>query len=381
MVTSRSPGGGGRVSSLNVLKSIVCGGNLKCLRGSCAAPFLRRTKTSRFRPAGQRNDSRVAGLSGGRNGVRAGMAAPAPMCRRRDWSAIAALAAGLQSSLEMHGAVVTRRQSVTGMARLAACLVLAFATIVTPPPAVAQQRLPDSVVPVQQHTHVWCWLAVGEMVFRHYGIPTANHSPYPAAYQCGIVGSLAYQPPNVHPCVGDCGLCTVPAGSAQGVVYMLRRYPVRAGGPFIDTVYRPQPLSLQQVRAEIDAGNPVIVGISPSGRPPAFSSEHVAVVAGYDLGTGRVLVYDPYPFAGPWANPYLPAGAQQAGPLSYWIDIAALVAQLQWHETFTLRRIQLSLPAHCCVAGGRYSPFPNPVTVGTGMDQGEMCYVTDGWGR
>lgn len=265
--------------------------------------------------------------------------------------------------------------------RWAAGALLALALAAVALPAAAQQKVLHGVQPVQQHTHVWCWLAVGEMVFRHYGIPTANHTPHPAAYQCGIVGSLAYQPPNVHPCVNNCSLCAVPAGSAAGVIDMLRRYPVRAGGPFIDTVYRPQPLAMQEVRAEIDAGNPVIVGISPSGRPPTFSSEHVAVIAGYDLGAGRVLVHDPYPFDGPWANPYFPAGAQQAGPLSYWVDIAALVARLQWRETFTLRRIQRSLPAHCCVAGGRYGPFANPVAVGTGMDQGEMCYVTDGWGR
>src|SRR5689334_6854940 len=45
------------------------------------------------------------------------------------------------------------------------------------------------VAPVQQETEVWCWLAVGEMVFRYYGLPSVNGF---GDYQCGIVGALGY---------------------------------------------------------------------------------------------------------------------------------------------------------------------------------------------
>ncbi|MFN3953099.1 MAG: C39 family peptidase [Pararhodobacter sp.] len=262
----------------------------------------------------------------------------------------------------------------------AAAILLMLGTI---NPASAQQRVLEGIVPVAQATHVWCWLAVGEMVFRYYGIPQVNFTPSPAAYQCGIVGSLAYSPPSVHPCTMDCGYCIVPAGDAQGMRRMLELYPVRAGRPVLETRYHPASLQMAGVVREIDAGHPVIIGISPSGQPPAFASEHVALIAGYDLATNRLLVHDPYPFGHSWANPYVPAGAQRVGALSYWVPLQALYGPLQWRETFTLSHRARTMPNHCCTAHGRFGPYENPVSThpGTGLAVGETCLARTPYGN
>ena len=251
------------------------------------------------------------------------------------------------------------------------------------PSAMAQQRVLDRIVPVRQATHVWCWLAVGEMVFRHYGIQPVNFSPNDGAYQCGIVGSLAYNPPQMHPCTVDCRYCTVPAGDARGMQRMLDLYPIRAGSPALTSTYYASAMSMRDIMREIDTGNPVIIGISPSGRPPFYASEHVALIAGYDLGRNAVLVHDPYPFDGGWADPYLRAGAQRVGDLSYWVRLDMLLGPLQWRETFTVRYRARSMPRYCCNAHGRFGPYENPVSThpGTGLGLGEACMARTQFGN
>jgi hypothetical protein len=44
------------------------------------------------------------------------------------------------------------------------------------------------IFPVCQQTPVWCWAAVGEMVFRYYDVPTINTR---CGYQCGIFSDWA----------------------------------------------------------------------------------------------------------------------------------------------------------------------------------------------
>src|SRR5947207_11062675 len=80
-----------------------------------------------------------------------------------------------------------------------------------------------SVSPRLQETYVWCWIAVGQMIFEYYDIPNVN----PAGdYQCGIVGLLAAGTWR-NDCAYRCQNCTVPAGSAAGVIRMLEDYPQR----------------------------------------------------------------------------------------------------------------------------------------------------------
>jgi Peptidase_C39 like family len=190
-----------------------------------------------------------------------------------------------------------------------------------------------SITPRYQETYVWCWVAVGQMVFEHYGVPNVN----PAGdYQCGIIGLLAAGTMR-HDCAFRCQNCTVPAGSANGVRNMIEEYPRRVAAVGDDDVarlrasYQAAPLSFAAVQRAIDQEHPIIAGISPSGRPsPWASSQHVALIVGYDEGGERLLVNDPYPFA--VRNPYVAAGADHNGDGSYWISYSAFRQRLDWAE-------------------------------------------------
>lgn len=117
-----------------------------------------------------------------------------------------------------------------------------------------------SIPPVYQQTPLWCWAAVGEMVFRHYGVENIN--PF-GNVQCGIIALL-------HPaCNQNCGNCIVGAGSLDTMTNMITRYPTFASGVTrtstrISATPTRRRLSFDDVQNEIDAGRPIIAGISPS---------------------------------------------------------------------------------------------------------------------
>jgi hypothetical protein len=197
------------------------------------------------------------------------------------------------------------------------------------------------IVPVQQATPVWCWVASGEMVFRHYGIPNVNPGGH---YQCGIVGIL-------YPiCNFNCLNCNVTASSIWVVNDMIYRYPqeVRAHSvPSSPLLAAPtvasQALTLAATTTQLNARRPIVAGVSPSGfRFPWQESEHAVVIVGYQEmsdGSVRVLVNDPWPygqFQSP--NPYLQAGGVAVRAGQYAVDYSRFVQQLLWRETiFNIR--------------------------------------------
>jgi hypothetical protein len=258
-------------------------------------------------------------------------------------------------------------------ARVAAAVLLGSLSIGVPGKA---ETL--SIEPVEQLTQVWCWLGVGEMVFRHYQIPTVN--PF-GIYQCGIIGALAHGTA-YHACSENCALCTMPAGSWQNVVWMLQEYPKKVRdylGVQVDDVeaeHLGHALSQSEIVAEIDDGNPVIAGISPSGRPPGnFTSQHVALIVGYGNNGNTLIVNDPYPFPpNVWQNPYMAAGAQNLGYLRYAISYDAFRQSLNWAESFRVKRVAASpaeYPNFCCTQAGRLGPYPN-----TSIPAGGVCFGT-----
>lgn len=191
----------------------------------------------------------------------------------------------------------------------------------------AQTILP--VEPVYQRTPVWCWAAVGEMVFTYHGVANINPA---GVFQCGIVALM-------HPvCNQDCRNCPIPAGSLTVMNNMLTRYPtfashVSGSSTHITTSVRRSRLPLDGVQAEIDEGRPVVAGISPSGYRVAGVSEHVALIVGYE--GNDLIVNDPFPFeAAHFAgNPYRAAGGTLERPGRYRIPYDAFVRRLQWRET------------------------------------------------
>jgi hypothetical protein len=180
-----------------------------------------------------------------------------------------------------------------------------------------------SVPIVQQRTLVWCWLAVGEMLFRYYRVPAVNNNDY----QCGIIG-LIYRP-----CYTNCTTqaCIIPSGSNYGTVNMLRQYPLLAASRNI-SFSEGKELSLQSVVNNINAGRPIVCGISPTNRAYYRDSEHAVIIAGYDISPNNYLlvVNDPYPYPS-GQNPYLRNGGSQLSGNQYLIPYTTFTVGMCWN--------------------------------------------------
>jgi hypothetical protein len=244
--------------------------------------------------------------------------------------------------------------------QLLAVAILALASL----PADAK-TLP--IEPVTQESPVWCWVAVGEMVFDYFDIPNVN----PAGdFQCGIIGLLAAGT-WANACAYQCQLCQVPAGSAAGVIGMLRDYPRKVSYATAEEVttlsasHKTRPLQPDEIKSEIDDGNPIIAGISPSGRPAGGSAAHVALIIGYRAteDSFELRVNDPYPFGGWQGNPYLAAGGETEESGSYWIPYESFRQALSWSESFSVSdqgSFQAPVGRSCCMSNGdECGPFLN----------------------
>lgn len=202
------------------------------------------------------------------------------------------------------------------------------------PPAFSDEAL--SISPVYQETPVWCWAAVGEMVLRHYDVPTIN----PAGdFQCGIVALM-------HPvCELNCGNCILPAGSLSYMNDMLTRYPtiasfrtgIPAGRIRTNPVHRS--LTKSEIKGEIDNGSPIVAGISPSGFSFGGVSQHVALIVGYEEEDSDfyLIVNDPFPygilmFQGR-PDPYIVAGGSNVESGQYRIKFEKFKNRLLWRES------------------------------------------------
>jgi hypothetical protein len=217
------------------------------------------------------------------------------------------------------------RKAIFGILVVSSC----FST-----PATSDTTLP--IAPVYQETPVWCWAAVGEMVFRHYDVPTINPV---GDFQCGIVALM-------HPaCEFNCGNCIFPAGSLSYMNDMLRRYPeiarFRTGTPVgrirTSPVYRS--LTKLETKSEMDSGRPVVAGISPSGFSFGGTSQHVALIVGYEEEdeTLYLIVNDPFPygilmFQGR-PDPYIAADGSSIESGQYRIQFERFKDRLLWRES------------------------------------------------
>jgi hypothetical protein len=228
------------------------------------------------------------------------------------------------------------------------------------------------VPPVRQESPVWCWVAVSEMVLRHYDVPNVNPV---GNYQCGFIGINAIAS-NQAICNQACHLCNFPAGSGQVLKNALEEYPRRVAvatgepQPRLRVTIASSSATFTKVRNEIDADRPIIIGITPAGKPLAGGSAHVAVIRGYREGNGRqeLLVNDPFPFelVRGMPNPYISAGAEREEPLSYWIGIQELRNRLAWNETFYISKAG----THQGKTTGGFGPAPATMCVNPYTGQG-----------
>ena len=195
---------------------------------------------------------------------------------------------------------------------------------------------------VQQETEVWCWLAVGEMIFKYYGLPTVN----PAGdYQCGIVGAVGYSMNGAcDACNLNCGNCVRPAGSPSMISYMLTNYPKIAcknlfeNNKTLNNSYVANYLSANFLINELNQNRPVIAGINPGSQfVLQGNSQHVALIKGYYFDSSNNLILkvnDPYPYWTKGVDPYVLSGAIANGDLSYQIPFTNFVNGLKWNTSW-----------------------------------------------
>jgi len=150
--------------------------------------------------------------------------------------------------------------------------------------------------------------------------------------------------------------------------------------PRLSVSYGRTALTFARVQREIDNRHPIIAGISPSGKPPAWaSSQHVALIVGYDDDGDepRLLVNDPYPFTTP--NPYAAADAESNGDGSYWISYDRFRDSLNWRESFVVSQVGTYRPTpkgdYCCFIGP-YGPDACPLNLSGRLPLGSPCICT-----
>jgi Papain-like cysteine protease AvrRpt2 len=213
-------------------------------------------------------------------------------------------------------------------------LVVSIAVLMS----LSQTTLADEdlgIQPVIQQSPVWCWAAVSEMVLDHYGYSSVN----PAGnFQCGVVAMLGGV------CSVNCNACQTGIGSTGNLAQVLRQYIALAkqvgadGDSFVPN--KTGRLSRQRVISEIDEGDPIIAGISPSGfgqfYPPGFG-EHVALIVGYEEYESElhVLVNDPFPYRFFGNDPYLAVGADAVVDGQYLIEYNRFVQRLGYKDSIT----------------------------------------------
>lgn len=221
------------------------------------------------------------------------------------------------------------------------------ATAVDPPSQPTEDS--DNAVdihPQPQEESEWCWAAVGQMVFQYFNIPSIQTD-----YQCGIISLRGGQwvnpgpprPPQwVGPCFPDCHSpqCDAGGGQFQNLRAMLAQYPAIAATirgqhvPSLVATLSNSALSKTTVQDEIDAGRPVIAGVSPDGPTPGGEAEHVVLIVGYSIESNNfyLLVNDPWPFDSfpQMQNPYVAAGGQSTDQGQYKIEISQFTSRLRW---------------------------------------------------
>jgi len=208
-------------------------------------------------------------------------------------------------------------------------------TIMSSTSVLSGERL--NIRPTVQQTEVWCWAAVSEMSLGYYGYGTIN----PAGnYQCGLVAMLGGI------CNQNCFYCRTGIGNLYNMVAVLERYAQIAqslgvGGQHVRFRIRGR-LSESHIMREIEDGNPIVAGISPSGfaafYPPSFG-EHVALIIGYEGNRHDLwlIVNDPMPYRMIGNDPYLRAGARMLRDGQYTIPYNSFVNRLGFKDSITFR--------------------------------------------
>ncbi len=183
-----------------------------------------------------------------------------------------------------------------------------------------------AISPVEQQTQVWCWLATGEMIFKHYGIPNLNPN---GNFQCGIIGSIF----NNSPCNSNCfnNVCIRGSGSNYNTVRMFKDYSWIAARK-VFSCQEGYELDYSTIKSNIDRQKPILCGISPTRKQYYSGAEHVVVLTGYEVinQVPYIIINDPYPYPS-YDNPYLKFNAVMLQKNQYRISLQSFTNDLFWH--------------------------------------------------
>jgi hypothetical protein len=231
------------------------------------------------------------------------------------------------------------------MRKLLWLFAFGLALAIFPVPTNAQTGNLLPIPPVLQRSTAWCWLATGEMIFRYYGVPANDLSNYQcgeARFQGAFLTGIPNQP-FAGPCWMNCALCAnIGSGPVQGIVNMLTQYPaamrIVTRNPISPVLQPPQTAAAvpsATIKSEIDAGHPLIAGISPSSLPmPPGLAEHAVLIVGYSQSGNIIILNDPFPYqAAGMTPPYLQAGGAALALGRFEISYAAMVSALNWNTT------------------------------------------------
>jgi hypothetical protein len=202
-------------------------------------------------------------------------------------------------------------------------------------PGHAMLNIPD----VFQQTSEWCWLASAQMILQHYNVPPVNG----ISYQCGIMGAITGPSSQ---CFYDCSQCVFGSGSDAESAAVLSQYTQIIQQYYYPQVRVPQvsgslvesEVPPEEIAAQLDAGHPIELGITPSG-PFQGQAQHAVVVVGYDAttpGQFEMVINDPFPYNetfGAGMNPYYLLGAPQGPEGTYTLEYGAVAQGLQWSAT------------------------------------------------
>jgi hypothetical protein len=192
------------------------------------------------------------------------------------------------------------------------------------------------IPPLFQERPDWCWAATGEMLLKYYAVPALGQTDY----QCGIAQSQNFCK-ETHNCLE----CTLPPADDAGMVNLLQGYSAAAmpagSSEAIALTARAKVgrLSEEEVKRELDAGRPIIVGLSPSGFKVEEAAVHMALIVGYKEGSDDLIlvVNDPFPFEDDrflWiGNPYVRVHASGDGDAQYEIGYNRFRGRLKWTHT------------------------------------------------
>jgi hypothetical protein len=196
------------------------------------------------------------------------------------------------------------------------------------------------IPPVFQQNAMWCWLTVGEMIFKYNKVPP--NDPWKKvklapplidpdkAYQWGI---LAIMNPG---CWRDPDVCAMTGGSSwANLQSMLEKYPVEtAKMKPIGSEFVPGCLNKDQVKKAIDGGRPIEVGITPGADPAPAANAHVALFIGYqEKGADfQVVVNDPWPYhVSTDPNFYVDEGGSRNCDANYTLDLKTFCKKAGWN--------------------------------------------------